>query len=354
MPQVTSAGPEDASPLSLASVGVVLLRHRYLILRIVVVAAALSVTAGLLARRTWTVMASFTPQSSDRGLSQLAGIAAQFGLAGVAPSAGPSPEFYADVMTSRQLLRQVAETPFEVGGDSATRKAFLADLLEVEGEGAIRRERTIDRLRKSVGVVTSTKTGTVELNVRMPAPDLAQQVAARMLDLLNEFNLQTRQSQARAERIFVQRRLEEVGGELRSAENALQSFLQANRQFQDSPQLAFQRERLQREVSLRQQLYASLSQAYEQSRIDEVRDTPVITVVESPVVPAEPDSRRVLVRGIVGIVLGLMLGVFLAFVREYARRNRQAGDATYEDLVELRREMADDLKRPLRVLRRGR
>lgn len=353
MAQMTRPGSQETPTLSLASVGVVLLRHRYLIVKVVLLAGLISVAVGLLAKRTYTVTASFMPQSADKGLSGLAGIAAQFGLPGVNVGAGgPSPEFYADVLTSRHLLRSVAETPYTVESDSGSREALLADVLEVDGEGAVRRERTVDRLRESVGVVTSNKTGLVEVNVRMPSPELARQVTVRMLELLNEFNLESRQSQARAERVFVQRRLEEVRGELRQAENALQTFLQQNRQFHDSPQLAFQRERLQREVSLRQQVYATLAQAYEQSRIDEVRDTPVITVVEAPTLPAEPDRRRLLVRGIVGVILGGMLGVLLAFVAEYARRNRALGDSTYEDLVVLQREAADDLKRPLRLLRR--
>ena len=155
-----------------------LLRHRYLILKVVFVAAVISVAVGLLAKRTYTVTASFTPQSNDKGLGRLAGIAAQFGFANLPTGSGPTPEFYADVMTSRQLLRSVVETPLAVGRDSA-RKSTLTDLLEVPGEGAIRRERAVDRLRESVGVVTSTKTGLVEVNVRMPSPQLAQQVTVR-------------------------------------------------------------------------------------------------------------------------------------------------------------------------------
>jgi uncharacterized protein involved in exopolysaccharide biosynthesis len=350
----TGFGEAEAAeipPLSLASVGVVLLRYRYLIAVAVFAVSTLLVSAGLLAHRTYTATASFVPQTTDKGLSRLAGLAAQFGVVGLPTGNGPSPEFYADVMTSRQLLRAVVDTRFPADSGGSI---LLADLLRAPGSGTLRRERTVDRLLRAVGVVTSNKTGMVELDVRLPDPVIAQQVAHRMLELLNDFNLRTRQSQARQERLFAGRRMDEVRGELRTAENALQAFLQQNRDFEDSPQLAFQRDRLQREVSLRQQVYTSLATSYEQSKMDEVRDTPVITVVETPVVPVEPDSRRLIVRGVVGVTLGLMLGVLLAFGREYGRRNREAGDTTYEDFVVLQREAVDDLKRPLRLLRRGR
>jgi len=90
----------------------------------------------------------------------------------------------------------------------------------------------------------------------------------------------TRQSQAAAERGFTEERMAEAQEELRAAENELQRFLQNNRQFQNSPELVFQHDRLQRRVAMRQQVYTSLVQSYEQARIDEVPNTPVITVVE--------------------------------------------------------------------------
>lgn len=334
-----------------AGIGVALLRYRHLVARSVLVAVLGFAGSALVARRTYTATASFMPQTSEKGLSRLAGLAAQFGLPGAAGAAGPSPDFYADVLTSRQLLRSVVETPFTIGADSARHRIYLPDYLEVRGSDGVRRERTVDRLRKSVAARASAKTGLVSLSVRLTSPALAHQVAGRMLELLNDFNLSTRQSQAGAERRFVERRLGEVRDELRTAEQALQGFLERNRLFQDSPQLAFQRDRLQREVSLRQQLYASLAQNFEQARIEEVRDTPVITVVERPLEPAEPDRRGLLVRTLIGLVLGLAVGALLAIVAEYARRKREAGDSTYEDLLVLRREAAEDVRRPLRLLR---
>jgi uncharacterized protein involved in exopolysaccharide biosynthesis len=79
--------------------------------------------------------------------------------------------------------------------------------------------------------------------------------------------------------------------EKRQAEDELQAFLQRNRDFRSSPQLSFAYDRLADNVSLRQQLYTAVAQAYEQARIEEVRDTPVITVVEAPMLPARPDPR---------------------------------------------------------------
>jgi uncharacterized protein involved in exopolysaccharide biosynthesis len=342
---------KQSGDVSIVGVAVVLLRRRRIIVLVTLLAVVLAVAAGFLARRTYTASASFMPQSTDKTLSRLAGLAAQFGVPTLS-GAGQSPDFFADVITSRQLLSDVADTRFTLSDSEGTRTGQLADFLKItEPLPEIRRERAVDALRTRVGAVTDAKTGLVEVTARMPDPALAEQVLKRMLELLNDFNLRTRQSQARAERIFVEGRVAEVQGDLRQAENRLQAFLQRNRDFFNSPQLKFEEERLQREVTMRQEIYTNLAQSYEQSRIDEVRDTPVITIVESAYRPVEPDSRRIIVRAVVALLLGGMLGVLLAFFREFARNRREAGDATFHDLVALRRQAAADLRRPWRLLR---
>ena len=59
--------------------------------------------------------------------------------------------------------------------------------------------------------------------------------------------------------VEVQARNTEAG--LRSAEDRLQYFLQQNRSVSGSPELSFERDRLQRAVSLQQQLYGNMLQA---------------------------------------------------------------------------------------------
>ena len=70
------------------------------------------------------------------------------------------------------------------------------------------------------------------------------------------------------------------------------------------PELNFQQERLQRQVQLQQQLYTTLSQSFEQAKIEEVRDTPVITVVEPPEAPVRPDPRGLVRNAFLTIILG--------------------------------------------------
>jgi uncharacterized protein involved in exopolysaccharide biosynthesis len=86
---------------------------------------------------------------------------------------------------------------------------------------------------------------------------------------------------------------------------------------------------LERDISLRQQVYTTLVQSFEQARIAEVRDTPVITVLQPPFLPAR-DPRGLVLMAAVGLALGGMAGLVLAFVVEAVRRPAP-GDPARQD-----------------------
>jgi len=65
---------------------------------------------------------------------------------------------------------------------------------------------------------------------------------------------------------------------------------------------------------LGQQAYSAWLQAREEARIREVRDTPVITVLEDPRLPMVGEPRHTLQRGILGGFAGVLLGIMIALL----------------------------------------
>jgi len=106
-------------------------------------------------------------------------------------------------------------------------------------------------------------------------------------------------------------------------------------------------------VTLLRQVVITLQQATEQAKIDEVRDTPTITVIESPSSPVRRDGRGTPKALILGGLLGMVIGIALAFVRELLTRPEVRQTTEYEEFITLRREMRADLRHPLRALRRA-
>jgi uncharacterized protein involved in exopolysaccharide biosynthesis len=297
--------------------------HWRLIVSAALVVAVLALVLGLRKPRTYTSRASFIPQQRELQ-GNLGSLAAQFGVAVQSGPPGQSPQFYADLVKTRDLLVSVLDSPYVDRLGNSPRAVRLADALKARGATpALRQDDALRKLRVMIDASVTAKTGVVSLSVRMPTSALAQQVAARVLALVNKFNLEIRQTQAAAERRFAEQRQRDAQTELRQAEDRLQQFLAQNRSYAGSSQLQFEHDRLDADVQLRRQTYSSLTQAYEQARIDEVRDTPVITVIESPDFPARPDARGLASRVELGLIAGAMLGGLAAWLRRRLAASRR-------------------------------
>jgi capsular polysaccharide biosynthesis protein len=85
------------------------------------------------------------------------------------------------------------------------------------------------------------------------------------------------------------------------------------------PELQAEAARLMRAFTRDEQVYVALSAALVGAQVDVKDNTALVTVLDPPVLPTAPagSPRRTLM---IAAVLGLVLGVIVAFVREYMRR----------------------------------
>ena len=322
--------------ISVLSILAVLLRERRVILACAGLMAVLALVFALSKQRTYSANFSFVPQQTqDPSLAGLASLAGQFGVSlGGSSAGGASPQLYADLLKTREVLVPIAKDTFVTSAKGE--RVSMAAFFEISGsDSRVVMEKTLRKLRAIISASVATRTtGMVSVTVSTRSPSVSLQIAQRLMNGVNDFYLGTRRTQASEERRFTEGRLAAARVSLRAAEDALERFLLTNRQFSSSPQLTFQRDRLQREVSLQQQIVVVLAQGYEEARIREVRDTPVITVIEHPILAAQSDPRGSLVTLIIGTVLGLFLGVIVALLRNVLRRLRATGaDPAFADLM---------------------
>jgi uncharacterized protein involved in exopolysaccharide biosynthesis len=305
--------------------------------------------------RYFTTDAGFMAQGG-RGQSQLSELAQQFGLGGGGDGAGAgqSAAFYMDLLESRSILAAVGNRDYSMRTDSGVLTGNIIKIYGIRAKNpAIQKARMIDALKGQVEEAANARTGVITIKVHARTPEMAVQIARNILEEVNTFNLNRRQAQAGAERNFVEKRLGDTEMELRQAEENLQSFLTENREFRSSPSLQVEYDRLNRTVSMRQQLYNSLAQLYEQAKIEEVKDLPVITVVEPPETPIAPDAHGGLLKTLIGIIVGVAMGILIAFgghLITLMTRNQQSDD--FVEFARLSREAMDDLTHPWRTFTR--
>lgn len=93
--------------------------------------------------------------------------------------------------------------------------------------------------------------------------------------------------------------------------------------FAKVPELGMELIRLMREVKVQETVFTLLTQQFEQAKIAEARDTPVVQVLDKAV-PAEMKSKpNVKLNMAIAGALSLFMGIFLAFFLEYVERVRK-------------------------------
>ena len=345
---------DPASRFSLLSLVNTILRDRWMIICAGMLTAVVVVVITLRQPRSYTASASFMPQApSNRG--SVGGIASQLGISFGEAGSTDSPEFYADLLTSRSILGDVVNDSYTLAGAvDSTRSTFMNAVGIAPDSPGLMELNAIKYLRKHMSASTTPKLGTVVVSVSTPSAALSHQVVQRMLDLVSNFNQTTRRSQAAAEREFIARRLSDIRDDLHVAEERLQSFLVRNRQYQSSPPLMFEHDRLTREVALQQQLFTTISDAYERASIEAVRDTPVITVIEQPEAPLLPDRRMLPIKAAVALLVGMLIGVAVTLARQVGTITSGSSPDEYAEFQRLRKEAFHDLLAPWRPLSRWR
>jgi uncharacterized protein involved in exopolysaccharide biosynthesis len=334
--------PEETSLLGFVNI---VLRHRGLIIGCALLGTVVCLAIALRETRTYSTAVMFTARGAKSGL--LAGIAAQYGLSIVGADPSQSLEFYESLMNSPELLREVAKQQYEIHTRNGVRRGQLPVFYGIHaGSHDAEIALAMRRLGGSVSTTSTRRTGIVTYVVSSPNPELTQQIARNMVEQVNHFNLQGRQSQAGAERDFIEKRLDETRAALARAEDQLRSFRDLNREYATSAKLSLENDRLNREVTMRQQLYTALSQAYDQARIEEVRDIPTITVLEPPGLPTSPNTEYGIRNTLLGTIAGMLVGIMLAFGRERLYESQAAGSRTFADFSDLKRDTLHDLAQP--------
>ncbi|HEV8125594.1 MAG TPA: hypothetical protein VGP80_15195 [Gemmatimonadales bacterium] len=275
-----------------------------------------AIIAGVIALnipKRYTSEAVFIARGSGTSIfpSALQGLAATMGFD---RGTDFSPKFYTDLLTSRVIMLSVVHDSFQVS-PGQPRQSYI-EISGIKADNpALADEAALKRLARKLSARADVRTGITTVRVTARSPTLCHDVLQRLLQALDSMNVSFRQQQSRDLRIFFETRVQEAQNEMDQAENEHRRFLERNRIIRGSPMLELEDQRLSRQVDIKGAVYQTVIQQYEQSRIQEARNVPILTVLSPPNVPASKSgpSRK----GIV--LLGALLG-FLAWVGVLAVR----------------------------------
>lgn len=241
---------------------------------------------------TVTILPEFGNKSTTlAGFSQLAT------LVGVRSAEGAPAEIYQNLLTSEIVLEDVIYSKYK------TKKyKNLVNLIEYfnpdEEENdkelnarliflSIYRKLANHLIRTNVDRLTKILTVTVT----MPEPQLSADVANSIAESLDKYIRTKRKSFASEQKFYIEKRIEQLRDSLTLAEERLKNFSEQNRLIVQSPKLLLERGRLMRNVEILNAVYIELNKQLEVTKIDEIKETPVVNIKEkakNPVYKAGP------------------------------------------------------------------
>lgn len=256
----------------------------------------------------------------------------------------PSPDLAAKIANTfvEELDRFNRETTMTMG---KRQRIFLEERLREVEKSLTDAENALKEFKEKHHTVALTDelTQAIEAAAHLKAEIVAREVQLGVLrGYATEENPQVRRLRSEIAEFRRELRKMEYG---HASKGALSSEFGAGFSIPlaELPEVGLELARLTREAKIQEEIYALLTQQYEQAKIAEVKDTPTVQILDRAVPPERrsfPQRKKIVV--IAGI-LSLFAGVGMAFFFEYLEGLRSRPEE-YKDWKEIFDQLLHDLK----------
>jgi uncharacterized protein involved in exopolysaccharide biosynthesis len=323
-------GPDAAanrnSGLKLADATIIVMKNRRFVGLFTVACAMATMLLVLLVPNKYTAQSTIMPAGGDiqgGGLLSLADNVPGLEMMGLNLGGQSSSALYPDILTSRQLAEKVLSRSYEYTRGKKTITQSLYEYFAIDNP-----DLAYKALRKITVIDYDKKTGIVSISVTTKNPELSALVANYYVECLDDYNKNQRSTIAGVNRDFIAGRIAEAGADLKAAEEALRDFRDNNLNYYNStdPDLQMMNERLTRDVELKTQVYATLSQQYEIAAIQAKKETPIVQaldIAKPPTTKSWPPRTKIT---LLGLILGFVVSSLMVIARDRYNINYTVND----------------------------
>jgi uncharacterized protein involved in exopolysaccharide biosynthesis len=149
-------------------------------------------------------------------------------------------------------------------------------------------------------------TGLIQIKVKLEDPQISASIANFIGKQVQLYIQKENSAQSTIEKLFISERLSIVKKELEKSELELKIFKERNRGYEDSPELFMVFSRIYREEQAKQRVYLTLQQQLELSRIEEVKQSPILHILDYAIAPSRKSSPNRLLFLIFSSFFGLI------------------------------------------------
>jgi len=266
--------------IDVAEIAASLWGARKIITYVVVGATVVAAIVSLLLPNYYLSTATLLPETERSKLASLGNLSDLATLAGLNPGEVSLVKLYPRIITSETVLKNVIYDRYysQYLKDSVN----LVDFLDIKEKTPAKvYEEALKVLRDKLDVESDIKTSIVSISIETKDPKISADIVNNIVYELDKFIRTKRTTNATEQRKWIEARLQEVKGDLERSENALKDFREKNRRVLDSPELLLEQARLGREVEINSALYTELKKQYELIKIEEIKNIPIITVMDA-------------------------------------------------------------------------
>ena len=241
--------------------------------------------------------------------NRISGIASQFGISIGAPT--ELNQIYPDIIKSRTLAEMVINRETFSAKIDTTAKLYL--ILNIDDENSLPikninqlKSRAKRKLKKMIRLSESPKTGIITILVTTDDPNLSFSINNIIIEELETHQKSYNRNKLKEAKEFILSRIEETEIELNRAEQKLKMFRERNRKISNSPNLLLEEEKISRDVSVLTGVYTTLKQQYETAKIEELKDSDNLVIINPPYMPSGPSSPNKKILFLVYFIVGLI------------------------------------------------
>uniref|UniRef100_UPI0040486008 Wzz/FepE/Etk N-terminal domain-containing protein n=1 Tax=Algoriphagus sp. TaxID=1872435 RepID=UPI0040486008 len=317
--------------------------------------AVLGGIIGFMTPATYTASSTFLPQTSQAGgglSGSLGGLASLAGInlgSGAAGGGEIPPSMYATVLASEPFRKRILDAKIWVNGDSLTYRNYLENqpgsalgtiqeyTIGLPGKliGALSSSGEIkeggaelglqplsdeeyklqNALAGKISITNDKKEGFVSLSVVEGAPLIAAQVAKVTEEVLQDWIIEHKVKNAKAQYDFIAKQFESKQKEFFSIQDQLAGYMDRNQNVLSATYLT-RLERLQAEFDLVNTVYSELAKQKEQAAIQLSKDTPTFSVLDPVKVPKEKTGPKKSIYILGSFFIGLVFSTGWFLVRK--------------------------------------
>tara|TARA_Y100000590_G_scaffold470681_1_gene667720 strand:+ start:15103 stop:16272 length:1170 start_codon:yes stop_codon:yes gene_type:complete len=175
-------------------------------------------------------------------------------------------------------------------------------------------EKAIKKFNNHIEVNEDRISGLIKISTTFQDPYIAAGVANFIGNQVELYIQKENSAQSTKEKLFISERLLIVKRELEIAELELKNFKESNRGYEDSAELFMIFSQLFREVEAKKEVYLTLQQQLELARIEEVKQSPILHILDHAVPPIRKSfpnrSLFLMISAFLGILISSLHTLF--------------------------------------------